>query len=95
MLVTSNFSFSHSVFKRLVLQTHKKQGLFGNGLISKLSCDFVGYGNVLQSTGNKTKDEMIRTGQMTPFGTVVMKEEADKTVVDVEAMESGTEEKVG
>ena len=28
----SNFSFSHSVFKRLVLQTHKNQGLFGKGL---------------------------------------------------------------
>ena len=26
--VTSNFSFSHSVFKRLVLQTRKNQGLF-------------------------------------------------------------------
>ena len=32
LLVTSNFSFSHSVFKRLVLQTHKNQGLFGKGL---------------------------------------------------------------
>ena len=32
MLVTSNFSFSHSVFKRLVLQTHENQGLFGKGL---------------------------------------------------------------
>ena len=32
MLVTSNFSFSHSVFKRLVLQTRKNQGLFGKGL---------------------------------------------------------------
>ena len=32
MLVTSNFSFSYSVFKRLVLQTHKNQGLFGKGL---------------------------------------------------------------
>ena len=31
-LVTSNFSFSHSVFKRLVLQTHKNQGLFGKEL---------------------------------------------------------------
>ena len=29
----SDFSFSHSVFKRLVLQTHKNQGLFGKGLI--------------------------------------------------------------
>ena len=33
LLVTSNFSFSHSVFKRLVLQTRKNQGLFGKGLI--------------------------------------------------------------
>ena len=32
MLVTSKFSFSHSVFKRLVLQTRKNQGLFGKGL---------------------------------------------------------------
>ena len=32
LLVTSNFSFSHSVFKRLVLQTRRNQGLFGNGL---------------------------------------------------------------
>ena len=29
LLVTSNFSFSHSVFTRLVLQTRKNQGLFG------------------------------------------------------------------
>ena len=28
----SNFSFSHCVFKRLVQQTHKNQGLFGKGL---------------------------------------------------------------
>ena len=27
----SNFSFSYSVFKRLVLQTRKNQGLFGKG----------------------------------------------------------------
>ena len=33
LLVTSNFSFSPSVFKRLVLQTRKNQGLFGKGLI--------------------------------------------------------------
>ena len=31
LLVTSNFSFSHSVFKRLALQTRKNQGLFGKG----------------------------------------------------------------
>ena len=33
LLVMSNFSFSHHVFKGLVLQTHKNQGLFGKGLI--------------------------------------------------------------
>ena len=32
LLITSNFSFSHSVFKRLVMQTCKNQGLFGKGL---------------------------------------------------------------
>ena len=34
LLVTSSFSFSHSVFKRLVLQTRKSKGLFGKGLTS-------------------------------------------------------------
>ena len=29
---TSNFSFSHNVFKRLLLQTHQKRSLRGNGL---------------------------------------------------------------
>ena len=37
LLVTSNFSFSHSVFKTLVLQTCLNQGLFGKGLTKK--CD--------------------------------------------------------
>ena len=32
LLVTSNFSFFHSVFKRFVLQTRKNQGLFGKRL---------------------------------------------------------------
>ena len=32
LLVMNNFSFSHSVFKRLVLQTGENQGLFGKGL---------------------------------------------------------------
>ena len=31
LLVSSNFPFSHSVFKRLVLQTRKNTGLFGKG----------------------------------------------------------------
>ena len=35
LLVTSNFSFPHSVFKRLVLLTRKTQGLFGKGLIKQ------------------------------------------------------------
>ena len=32
LLISSNLSFSYSVFKRLVLQTHENQGLFGKGL---------------------------------------------------------------
>ena len=32
LLVMSNVSFSHSVFKRLVPQTCKNKGLFGKGL---------------------------------------------------------------
>ena len=32
LLVTSNFSFSHSVCKRLVQQTRKRKGLFEKGL---------------------------------------------------------------
>ena len=32
IVVTSNFSFSYNVFKRLVLETRKSQGLFGKGL---------------------------------------------------------------
>ena len=39
LLVTSNFSFSHSVFKRLVLQTRKNQDLYGKGLIVSSSCN--------------------------------------------------------
>ena len=34
LLVTSNFSFCHSIFKRPVLQTRKNKGLFGKGLKS-------------------------------------------------------------
>ena len=33
LLVTSNFSFSHSVSRRLVLQARKIKGLFGKGLM--------------------------------------------------------------
>ena len=39
LLVTSNFSFSQSVFKTLVLQTRKNQGFFGKGLIYLLTSD--------------------------------------------------------
>ena len=37
LLVTSNFSFIHNVFKRLLRQTRKNQGLFGKGLIHDLT----------------------------------------------------------
>ena len=37
LLVTSTFSFSHSVFKGLVLQTHKNQGFVWEG-VKEVSC---------------------------------------------------------
>ena len=37
LLVTSNFSFSHSVFIRLILKTRKSKGLFGKGLKQEYS----------------------------------------------------------
>ena len=49
VLVTSNFSFSHSVFERLVLQTRKKPGLVWervNSLISVVICSFFESGTV-------------------------------------------------
>ena len=36
LLVRSNFSFSHSVFKRLLSQGHQKVSLCGNGLNARL-----------------------------------------------------------
>ena len=48
LLVTSNFSFSHSVFQRLLLQTRKNQGLFGKGLNVSSSCN----GNVFSANEN-------------------------------------------
>ena len=50
LLVSSNFSFSHSVFKRLVLQTCKSQGLFGKGLKKKALKNTVGKG---ENAGNQ------------------------------------------
>ena len=38
LLVTSNFSISRSVFKRLVPAIRKNQGLFGKGLIQLGGC---------------------------------------------------------
>ena len=39
LLVTSNFSFSHSVFKRFVSQGRQKVSLCGNGLSELVPCD--------------------------------------------------------
>ena len=51
LLVTGNFSFSCSVFKRLVQQTRKNQGLFGKGLrdcnFDKKNIKFFNGGNII------------------------------------------------
>ena len=43
LLVTNNFSFSHSVFKRLIPQTHKNQGWFGKGLKAIFEGNFISH----------------------------------------------------
>ena len=58
LLVTSNFSFSRSVFKRVLLQTRKSQGLFGNRL--RVNSQY--FDNMDQiSTYKKWKQKIIRT----------------------------------
>ena len=47
LLVTRNFSFSHSVFKRLVSQRRQKVSLCGNGLR-----DIVTWVKKVSATGN-------------------------------------------
>ena len=71
LLVTSNFSFSRSGFKRLVLQTRKNQGLFGKGL--KLHHAMTDS----ESPEEKTKNENIvgrreKGGKLALFSTLCM-----------------------
>ena len=49
----SNFSFSRSVFKRLVLQTQKKYSLFGKGLIINSSSVLVFSALVIQFVSHR------------------------------------------
>ena len=63
LLVKSNFSFSRSVFKRLVLHTRKNQGLFGKGLSNMFN--FLPNDNILDCfklkafTDNKINDTEV------------------------------------
>ena len=52
LLVTSNFSFSHSVFKRLVSQGRQKVSLCGNGLKLLLFTYGFGYIWIVQDVGD-------------------------------------------
>ena len=54
LLVMSNFSFSHIVFKRLILQTCKNQGLFGKGLKKKEASG--GGGGGFESAARRKKE---------------------------------------
>ena len=65
LLVTSNFSFSHSVFKRLVLQTRKNQGLFGKGLtwdiVSLRMTSTPWHGDILRSRDDQAWSKDLMT----------------------------------
>ena len=90
LLVMSNFFFSHSVLKRILLQTCENQGLFGKGLIlsqmtnfdsSKLKefadNDFIPDENGRNSSKHNRKDSWRRNcflQAFSPFPTVFSKE---------------------
>ena len=61
LLVKSNFSFSHSVFKRLVLQTRKNQGMFGKGLNNSESYDNQLFTTQLQLCANPSWKSLLKT----------------------------------
>ena len=62
LLITSNFSFSHTVFKRLVVQTRKNLGLFGKCI--KSSFDTAGHVcKKKKGDGEQTENSMhVRKG---------------------------------
>ena len=90
MLVTSNFSFSHCVFKRLVLQTPINQGLFGNELTPSQTTNFTLYQierfcrrqNEFNENGRKLSKRIENTGKrrncllwaISPFPTLFSKD---------------------
>ena len=59
----SNFSFSHSVFKRHILYKHKNQGLFGKGLSrdpqDKNTCDIMMRALVLKVRDKKISKDFL------------------------------------
>ena len=62
--MTSDFSFSHSVFKRLVLQTRKNKGEFGKGLRDTLICFcvFQSYPGLTQDLNNHEDQDGFKLG---------------------------------
>ena len=85
LLVTSNFSFSHSVFKRLVLQTCTLQGLIGKGFkpitrrqildsskVKKFADDNFEY-DENGRTLSKRVENAVGKGAISPFPTVFSK----------------------
>ena len=64
LLVTSNFSFSHSVFKRLVSQGRQKVSLCGNGLNYSF---YILIGNLSFSVRKFNQHEFLSIIFMSPF----------------------------
>ena len=64
LLITSNSSFSHSVFKTLALETRKNQGLFGKGLIQVPLLK-----HVRKVVGGLRKESCVSTGVRKPGNT--------------------------
>ena len=83
LLVTSNFSFSRSVFKRLVLQTLKNQGLFGKGLMSRYSIWRFHFGRSKAKVTWTWRVVSEQLSSSTMFSTLILKDPITWTTFNV------------
>ena len=84
--ILSNFSFSHSVFKRLVLQTRKNQGLFPKRHFSDSSKlkEFADHNFKFDTNGGVLSEEVENTvekGEMALYGQFLLSHSVFKRLI--------------
>ena len=67
---TSNFSFFHSVFRRIILQTRKNKVLFGKGLIQRSRVRLLSHDAVYNDPESRSgQNTLLEVGENDPFTT--------------------------